>query len=114
VQNAFGVSIVGDYYRFQKFNVMELANEYNEPERLGRGAYKIRSKMIMIMGLCYKAVTAATCHYTGYLFNEDIIGFKNSTSWNWRMRIMNRKDLKKRRGAYKTRSKKMMMGLCRR
>jgi hypothetical protein len=82
--------------------------------RKGRGAYMIRSKMIMIMGLCYKAVTAAIFHYTGYLFKEDIISFKNSTPWNWRMRIMNRKDLKKGRGAYKIRSKKMIMGLCRR
>jgi tRNA acetyltransferase TAN1 len=44
VQSAFGVSIVGDYYRFQKFNVMELANEYNEPERFEKGAGRIQDK----------------------------------------------------------------------
>ncbi|OAX42175.1 hypothetical protein K503DRAFT_847953 [Rhizopogon vinicolor AM-OR11-026] len=40
-----GMSIVEDYYRFQKFNVMELANAHNEPERFEKGAGRVQDKM---------------------------------------------------------------------
>jgi len=40
--STFGVSIVEDYYLFQKFNVMELANGHNEPERFEKGAARTR------------------------------------------------------------------------
>lgn len=38
------MSIVEDYYRFQKFNVMELANAHNEPERFERGVGRVQDK----------------------------------------------------------------------
>jgi tRNA acetyltransferase TAN1 len=44
LQSTFGVSIVEDYYRFQKFNVMELANARNEPERFELGAGRVQDK----------------------------------------------------------------------
>jgi tRNA acetyltransferase TAN1 len=43
-KSTFGVSIVEDYYRFQKFNVMELANAHNEPERFEKGAGRVQDK----------------------------------------------------------------------
>lgn len=43
-KSTFGVSIVEDYYRFQKFNVMELANAHNEPERFQQGAGRVQDK----------------------------------------------------------------------
>lgn len=43
-KSTFGVSIVEDYYRFQKFNVMELANAHNEPERFEIGAGRVQDK----------------------------------------------------------------------
>jgi tRNA acetyltransferase TAN1 len=43
-KSTFGVSIVEDYYRFQKFNVMELANAHNEPERFDKGAGRVQDK----------------------------------------------------------------------
>lgn len=43
-KSTFGVSIVEDYYRFQKFNVMELANAHNEPERFEQGAGRVQDK----------------------------------------------------------------------
>ncbi|KAJ8591740.1 hypothetical protein M405DRAFT_734526 [Rhizopogon salebrosus TDB-379] len=39
-----GMSIVKDYYRFQKFNIMELANAHNEPERFEKGAGRVQDK----------------------------------------------------------------------
>ncbi|KAG0694918.1 hypothetical protein DFH29DRAFT_957728 [Suillus ampliporus] len=44
-KSVFGVSIVEDYYRYQKFNVMELANAHNEPERFEKGAGRIQDKI---------------------------------------------------------------------
>lgn len=44
MQSTVGVSIVEDYYRYQKFNVMELANAHNEPERFEKGAGRVRDK----------------------------------------------------------------------
>ncbi|KAG1831928.1 hypothetical protein DFJ58DRAFT_823653 [Suillus subalutaceus] len=43
-KSTFGVSIVEDYYRFQKFNVMELANAHNEPERFEKGVGRVQDK----------------------------------------------------------------------
>lgn len=43
-KSTFGMSIVEDYYRFQKFNVMELANARNEPERFELGAGRVQDK----------------------------------------------------------------------
>ncbi|KAG1737300.1 hypothetical protein EDB19DRAFT_1637138 [Suillus lakei] len=43
-KSTFGMSIVEDYYRFQKFNVMELANAHNEPERFEKGAGRVQDK----------------------------------------------------------------------
>ncbi|KAG2124121.1 hypothetical protein BD769DRAFT_1359073, partial [Suillus cothurnatus] len=43
-KSTFGMSIVEDYYRFQKFNVMELANARNEPERFEKGAGRVQDK----------------------------------------------------------------------
>ncbi|KAG1817464.1 hypothetical protein EV424DRAFT_1030351 [Suillus variegatus] len=43
-KSTVGVSIVEDYYRYQKFNVMELANAHNEPERFEKGAGRVRDK----------------------------------------------------------------------
>ncbi|KAG1744043.1 uncharacterized protein EDB91DRAFT_1236597 [Suillus paluster] len=43
-KSVFGVSVVEDYYRFQKFNVMELANAHNEPERFEKGAGRVQDK----------------------------------------------------------------------
>ncbi|KAG2107790.1 hypothetical protein BD769DRAFT_1779427 [Suillus cothurnatus] len=43
-KNTFGVSIVEDYYRFQKFNIMELANANNEPEGFEKGAGRVQDK----------------------------------------------------------------------
>jgi len=44
VQSTFGVSIVEDNYPFQKFNVMELANAHNEPERFEKGVGRVQDK----------------------------------------------------------------------
>jgi len=38
------MNIVEDYYRFRKFNVMELANAHNEPERIEKGAGRVQDK----------------------------------------------------------------------
>jgi len=38
------VSIVEDYYQSQKFNVMELANAHNEPERFQKGEGRVQDK----------------------------------------------------------------------
>ncbi|KAG2124124.1 hypothetical protein BD769DRAFT_1776608 [Suillus cothurnatus] len=43
-KSTFGMNIVEDYYRFQKFNVIELANAHNEPERIEKGAGRIQDK----------------------------------------------------------------------
>ncbi|KIK36540.1 hypothetical protein CY34DRAFT_811230 [Suillus luteus UH-Slu-Lm8-n1] len=43
-KSTFGMSIVEDYYRFQKFNVMELANARNEVERFELGAGRVQNK----------------------------------------------------------------------
>ncbi|KAG2090407.1 hypothetical protein BD769DRAFT_1632066 [Suillus cothurnatus] len=43
-KSTFGISIVEDYYRFQKFNVMELANAHNEPERFEKGVGRVQDK----------------------------------------------------------------------
>ncbi|KAG2067483.1 hypothetical protein BDR04DRAFT_1105010 [Suillus decipiens] len=43
-KSTFGMSIVENYYRFQKFNVMELANAHNEPERFEKGAGRVQDK----------------------------------------------------------------------
>ncbi|KAG2139171.1 uncharacterized protein EDB93DRAFT_1241985 [Suillus bovinus] len=43
-KSTVGMSIVEDYYRFQKFNVMELANARNEPERFEKGAGRVQDK----------------------------------------------------------------------
>ncbi|OJA19977.1 hypothetical protein AZE42_04215 [Rhizopogon vesiculosus] len=45
-----GMSIVEDYYRFQKFNVMELANAHNEPERFEKGAGRVQDKVQEAVG----------------------------------------------------------------
>jgi hypothetical protein len=67
------VSIVEDYYWFQKFNVMELANARNEPERFEKGAgRKIRSKMIMIMELHRRLLQRHSITQDTYLCNEAV------------------------------------------
>ncbi|KAG6331615.1 hypothetical protein ID866_7479 [Astraeus odoratus] len=43
-KNVCGVSILRDYYRLQKFNVMTLANERNEPESFKDGTGRIKGK----------------------------------------------------------------------
>ncbi|KAG2107796.1 hypothetical protein BD769DRAFT_1366122 [Suillus cothurnatus] len=43
-KSTFGMNIVKDYYRFRKFNVMELANAHNEPERIEKGAGRVQDK----------------------------------------------------------------------
>jgi tRNA acetyltransferase TAN1 len=44
VQSTFGVSIVEDYYRFQEYKVMEVANAHNEPKRFEKGAGRVQDK----------------------------------------------------------------------
>lgn len=43
-KNTCGVSILKDYYRCQKFNVMTLAHEKNEPESFKDGAGRVKGK----------------------------------------------------------------------
>jgi tRNA acetyltransferase TAN1 len=74
VQSTFGVSIVEDYYWFQKSNVMELANAHNEPERFEKGVGRVQDKKQDDDNGTVLAMTAATLHCTGYylvrLFNS--------------------------------------------
>lgn len=43
-KSTFSMSIVEDYHRYQKFNVMELANAHNEPERFEKGTGRVQDK----------------------------------------------------------------------